>query len=76
MNEYQKVKKHLLKNIDNFSVSDLQTLIELNYEKIDDPKDRVRVLIFNMSCKELLKRINDNCPIATAKRIHFENKKI
>lgn len=76
MNEYQKVKKHLLKNIDNFSVSDLQTLIELNYEKIDGPKDRVRVLIFNMSCKELLKRINDNCSIATAKRIHFENKKI
>lgn len=72
INQYQKTQRYLAKNIENMNVKDLETLIELNYEKLHEPNDNIRALIFRMSCGELLNRINDGCHSVTAKRIRFE----
>lgn len=72
INQYQKTKRYLVQNIENMNVKDLETLIELNYEKLPERNDNIRALIFRMSCGELLNRINDGCSSVTAKKICFE----
>lgn len=71
INQYQKTKRYLVQNIDNMNVKDLENLIELNYEKLPERNDNIRVLIFRMSCRELLNRINDGCSSVAAKKICF-----
>lgn len=67
--KYRKAKKHLIKNIENYNMAGLLTLIELNYHPVNTAEDRIKALIFRLSVRELLKRIDEGCCEAMAKRI-------
>lgn len=66
-------REYLIRNLANYTVKDLEALIELNYEPREAGLEEFSVFVFVTASKELLSRINEGCPEATAKVLLFDD---